>query len=349
MVTISSPIQSAMLTFPEVFDSSMLSDFKSCPARFRLAYMPGAEWKAKEPSVHIHAGSAYAKGLEMARKAFYSGEYEMALPDPSGALTAHGTPKLIWTPQRCEPGNSDTAIAVGLQALLAAYGPFSYPPDSAKSAERMAGALEFYFTNYPLDHDTFIPITLPSGRRGIEISFCHPLPIDHPETGNPLLYCGRMDAVGAFAGGTFGLDDKTTTQLGSSWGKQWDTRAQFTGYCWGLREAGIKVDGFLIRGVSILKTKYDTLQPVTYRPEWQIDRWYNELLGWIEDIKLCWAKEQKGKHHSWRHNLDHACADYGGCSFRDICLSQNPQSYLETGFERRHWNPILREERKLIR
>lgn len=338
---------SNQLTFPEVFDSSMLAEFKSCAAKFRMSYMPGQEWKPKEPSVHLHAGGAYAKGLEMARKAYFTGEYDQALPDPSGALNTHGTPKLVWTPTTCTKGDARLAEEIGLRALLAAYGPFSCPPESPKSAERMAGALEFYLTNYPLGIDTFVPIELANGKRGIEISFCHPLPLDHPETGNPILYCGRMDAVGHFAGGVFGLDDKTTTQLGSSWGRQWDTRSQFTGYCWGLREAGIKVDGFLVRGVSILKTKYDTLQPLTYRPEWQIDLWYDELLSWILDIRQCWENEHAKRPTPWKHNFDHACSEYGGCSFREVCLSSNPQSYLDTGFERKHWDPVLREERKL--
>jgi len=292
--------------FPEVFDSSMLATFKSCPQLFRKVYIE--QWKSKDPSVHLRAGGAFAAGIEAARTAFY----------------VHQDPP-------------EDAIAKGLHALITHYGDFECPPDSAKSLERTAGALEFYFDNYPLNEDS-PPIILPNGKHGIEFSFVHPLPIIHPITGNPLLYCGRMDALLHFAGGVFICDEKTASSLGATWSRQWDLRSQFTGYAWGCRESGIRVDGAIVRGVSILKTKYDTQQAITYRPEWQIDRWFDQLIDWIEAIVVCWYDNK------WRHNLDHSCADYGGCAFRSACSSQDELPWLETYFERRHWNPITREE-----
>lgn len=322
--------------FPAVFDSSMLASFKSCPQLFYKTYIQ--EWKPKGLSVHLHAGKSFARGLEVARKAFYLGEHEIGrlVTDPLSPATK----VKIWTPKSCEKGNSDYSIAVGLQALLFDYGDFICPADSAKSAERMAGAFEFYFSNYPLDQENG-PIELPGDKFAIEFSFAHPLPIAHPVTGDPILYAGRMDAINNYAGGKFICDEKTTTQLGASWSRQWDLRAQFTGYAWGCQQAGIHVDGAIVRGVSILKTKYETQQAISYRPEWQIDRWYEEMLDWIADIAIC-------AHNSkWRHNLDHACAEFGGCAFRQACSSQEEAPWLETYFEKRHWDPIMREEKLL--
>lgn len=311
------------LQFPSVLDSSMISSYKSCPAKFFLTYLQ--HWHAKEPSVHLHAGKAFASGIEAARTAFY-----------------------------VEERSPLDSVALGLERLLRDYGSFSCPPDSAKSAERMAGALEFYFTHYPLEHDTAIPIILPGGKRGIEFSFLHPLPINHPDTGEPLLYSGRLDAICDYAGGVFVTDEKTTTSLGPTWARQWDLRAQFTAYCWGCRESGIKVDGCLIRGVSILKTKYDTQQAVTYRPEWQIDRWYGQTVDIIiPQMIKDWRhyKSGFGSTASFRHDLDSACTDYGGCGFRQVCMTEPGsdayQSQLETYFEPRRWNPVTREEEKV--
>ena len=90
--------------------------------------------------------------------------------------------------------------------------------------------------------------------------------------------------------------------------------------------------------MSILKTKYDTQEAISYRPEWQVKRWYNELLDWIGEIEKCW---RTGK---WRHNLDHACTDFGGCGFRQACSSQDEAPWFETYFQRRHWDPVTREE-----
>lgn len=293
--------------FPQIFDSSMLASYKACPELFHKTYI--LEWKPKEVSVHLHAGASFARGLEVARTSFY-----------------------------VDGLSSEDAIANGLMALLKAYGTFECPADSAKSAERMAGAFEFYFEQYPLTMEDSVPIVLPGGKRGIEFSFAHPLPIKHPVSGDPLLYVGRMDAVASYAGGTYIIDEKTTSQLGATWSRQWDLRAQFTGYAWGCIESGIRVDGAIVRGISILKTRYDTQQAITYRPEWQIDRWHSEMIEWIDEIKVSWMR---GK---WRHNLDHACAEYGGCQFRQACCSVDEAPWLETYFQKRHWNPLLREE-----
>ena len=299
-----------MTSFPPVLDSTLLASFKSCQRKAELEFFQ--HWKSKEPSVHLHAGAAFAHGIEVARREFY----------------VNGQ-------------SADTAGALAIGALLKAYGNFQCPEDSAKSATRMAGALEFYLSQYPLGEDDCVPIELPGGKRGIEYSFIHPLPVNNPETGEPLLYSGRMDALCSYAGGTFIVDEKTTTQLGASWSRQWDLRSQFTGYAWGCREAGIRVDGALVRGVSILKTKYDTQQAITYRPEWQVQRWFEETLEVVEEMIKAW------KSGHFRHDLDHACAEFGGCKFRQICLSQDPQPWLEQYFEMKRWDPVTRTETKL--
>lgn len=320
------------LTFPDILDSTLLAAYKSCPRKFWLEYVQ--HWKAKEPSVHLHAGSAFAKGLEVARNCFYSGIAETpvreTLPDNSW--------RLVWKKEACAPNDAPLAEALGMGGLLAYYGDFQCPEDSAKSATRMAGALEFYFDNYPLGQDGANPIIMANGRRGIEISFAEPLELLHPETGNPLLYCGRLDMAAEYAGGIFGEDDKTTSSLGASWSKQWDLRSQFTGYCWGLERVGIHLNGFLVRGVSILKTKYDTQQAVTYRAPWQIDEWCEAMTATVRDMLRDWESKY------WRKVLDHACTDFGGCGFRQVCLSQEPQNWLDTYFVRRAWNPLTREE-----
>lgn len=297
------------MKFPELIDASLLSAFKSCPELCRKTYFE--HWKSKSPSVHLHAGGAFAYGIERTRTAFY-----------------------------VEGKDSDTAVAEGVGALLKFYGDFETPDDSAKSALRMAGAFEFYWANYPLDH-THDPVILPGGKRAIEVSFAEPLPISHPDTGNPLLYCGRLDAILNYAGGRYVTDEKTTTQLGASWSRQWDLRSQFAGYAWGARQTGTKVDGTIIRGVSILKTKYDTQAAIVNWPDWKVDRWYEEMLLYVQDLVLCYQT------NVWKHNFDHACAEYGGCQFREACSSQDETPWLETYFERRRWNPLLRTEEKL--
>jgi len=299
-------------SFPAVLDSTLMSSWRACRRKTLLEHFE--HWKSKQRSVHLHAGAAFARGLEVARDAYYAG----------GA-------------------DERDAIAIGLQALVTAYGDFECPADSAKSLERMMGAFEYYFSEYPLPTDTAKPATLPGGRLGIEFSFASPIDISHPETGDPLLYCGRFDMIVDYAGGQYGEDDKTTSSLGASWSKQWDLRSQFTAYTWGARQMGVKLDGFIVRGVSILKTKYDTQQAITYRPAWMIDQWYAKLLEEIGEMKHAWETAV------WSPDYDEACNAYGGCPFRRVCLSEpaRERTWLLQDFTKRRWDPITRTETEL--
>jgi hypothetical protein len=298
------------LTFPEVLDSSMVAAYKSCPQLFFKVYI--AQYKSKQEKVDLHAGKAYARGLEVTRRAFY------------------------------EEGNSpEVAEAKGLAALIQAYGHFDCPADNPKSLERVAGAFDFTMDHYPLTMNTGFPILMPGGKRAIEVSFVHPISSDHPETGHPLLMCGRADMICQYAGGNYIEDDKTTKSLGPTWSQQWDLRGQFLTYTWGFRNSGFDVRGCLIRGVSILKTKYDTQEAICNFSEWEIDRWYGELLEWVEDMKRDW------KTGRWKYNFDRACTEYGGCGFRTVCKAQDEGPWLEQYFERRRWDPVTRIETKL--
>ena len=321
------------IEFPTYIDSSMLACYKACPAKFWRTYVQ--HWKPKGLSVHLIAGKAFARGLEVARKSFYEGEYTM-----TGAL-ADGTPTHLTV--EVPRGDSEVAISEGLKALIISYGDFQCPADSAKSLERMCGAFEYYWDVYPLeDNPENSPVLMPSGKRAIEFSFAEPFGVRHPTSGDPILYVGRMDAIYRYAGDNYVVDEKTTTQLGASWSRQWELRGQFTGYVWGCKKADIRVAGALIRGESILKTKYETQQALTYRPEWQVDRWYDETCTWIERMI------EDFKSNEWLHNFSESCTSYGNCAFTRVCTSQTPDPWLETDFERRIWNPVLHEESVLV-
>lgn len=323
--------------FPHTVDSTTLAAFRSCPQKAFRSYIE--HWKAKEESVHLVAGGAFAKGIEVARKAFFEGVLVtptvMLETDPTTGLASR---KVTWAEAPCEPGDSPVAQAAGIHALVAAYGDFECPPDSAKSLERTAGALEFYFQHYPFGMDGTNPVTFPNGRRGIEFSFAEPLDFRHPVTGNPILYTGRADMVAEYAGGVYVFDEKTASQLGPSWSRQWELRSQFTGYVWAAQRTGLNVSGAVVRGISILKTKYDTQQALTYRTAHEIERWLGQVNRDLKRMQECWESGW------WDYNLDHGCAEYGGCSFQRICKSESPDSWLEMYFERRVWDPLARRQ-----
>lgn len=304
LVTPSSP------DFPLVFDNSMLNSLRNCPRQYELTYIDN--WKAKRENIHLHAGKSFAAGLEVTRRSFFN-----------------------------EGRSVEDSTALGLGALIQAYGNYECPPDSPKSLERLAQALEYYFSIWPLDEDKAQPKKMPSGKHAIEFSFVEPLEVNHPITGEPILYCGRSDSIVTIAGGTFIEDDKTTSSLGASWPDQWELRAQFTGYCWAARKAGIPVDGVLVRGIAILKTKFNHAQHITYRPEWEIARWLDQTHVDIDRAITLW----KGGHYDY--NLGDACNAYGGCQFRSICKRRNPEEWLPAYFAKRKWDPVTRTEEEI--
>ena len=294
--------------FFHAVDSTIMSTFRSCPQKAFRTYIE--HWKPQSESVHLVAGGAFAKGIEVARKAFYE--------------------------RGAEPEQAELA---GMQALIAAYGDFECPADSAKSLERTLGALQFYFERYPLGADGMVPITFAGGKRGIEFSFATPLPnVVHPVTGDPILYTGRADMLAEYLDGIYVVDEKTTSALGASWSRQWEMRGQFTGYQWAAREAGIQTAGAVIRGVSILKTKYDTLEAITYRTPWEIDRWLAQTERDVERMIKCWEDGW------WDYDMGEACGSYGGCSLTSVCKSADPESWLPVRMERRVWDPLARKE-----
>lgn len=305
------PVKFAPGSFPQVISNSIRSNFVACEAKFHYGFVRNIS--PAGTSVHLHAGGAFAHGVEATRRSFYE----------------RGT-------------SADEAIGKGVEELLLFYGDYECPPESAKSAERMAGALEFYFSRYPLDTDYLQPWS-DGHSTGIEFSFAIPLPILHPETGEPILYSGRFDmlATEQRSGSLFIVDEKTATQLGPSWSKQWELDAQFTSYCWGAREFGKPVAGAVIRGVSILKTKYDSVECHIQRSNFAIDRWYAQLLRDVQRMVEIWRSGQ------FDYQLDKgSCGGYGGCSYLPLCSSPDPERWIPIQFEPRVWHPMLREERE---
>lgn len=119
-------------------------------------------------------------------------------------------------------------------------------------------------------------------------------------------------------------------------------RSQFTGYAWAARQSGLPIAGIIVRGISILKTKYDHAQVITYRQPWMIDRWEKQVLRDLTRMEQMWEEGY------FDYNLDESCNGYSGCLFRRVCLSNNPEVWLENDYERRVWDPLAHEERPYV-
>lgn len=304
-----------MSEFPTVIDSSMLSAWRACPQQFFNRYILGLHPPGK--SVHLHFGGCYARGLEMFRNAYW-GE-----------------------------GKSQTAaVAEGLKAITIAWGEEPNWPGSNKTYERCLEALVDYVKNYPPATERVVPIRMPNGECGGEFSFAYPLEgINHPTTGLPLLYSGRVDMLAKMGGLTVLVDDKTTTQLGPSWSNSWRVRAQFSGYVWLATQWGYHVDAVVIRGISILKERFGHAEVIETRPPHAVERWLRQTRRDVLRMKHTWAEYERSGFEDrgvWDYDLDSACSSYGGCTFLDMCVSKEPQKWQD-GFAVSFYNPITGE------
>lgn len=312
-ITIHTP--KARTPFPLVWDNTMRSTFVECPQKAFWQYFQHYKGGG-EISTDLHAGKAFAEGLEYMRMAYY------------------------------KDGNSATVSAAhGLHALVHAYGDFIPPPHKqTKSLDRMIQAFKYYCEVFPLESDPVQPYRRKDGSPMVEFSFA--LPLDdsllHPETGEPLLYSGRADMVATYAGALSIYDDKTTSQLGPKWGNQWNRRAQFTGYTWAARAYNIPVTQVIVRGIAILKTEVNHAQAITSRSEHHVNEWHYQIIRDLHRAIACW----KGDYYDL--NLSDACGSYGGCMFQQPCMSPNPDPWLASNFIKKVWNPLTREEQVII-
>lgn len=292
--------------FPELIDNSALSSFKKCPMDWYYSSLRSITLIGGNQ--HLHAGGAFAAGLEATRKAFYD-----------------------------QGLDEETSIAAGMRALTLYWGEYDPPEGSAKTYDRLLLALIEYFTQYQLATDIIKPFRAANGKSCIEFSFSIPLDIAHPQTGNPILYGGRFDMLAVRDDVLFVEDDKTALQLGAQWNRNWLLDSQFTGYCFAAREFDFPVAGAIIRGVSILKNSYGHAQSIVYRPDWQINRWKENLYKTIHAMISAW------KHNEYIYTLDkHACNSYGGCGFTRLCESNTPEQWIAFDYEPRIWNPLAK-------
>ena len=288
-----------LAALPPVIDSTMLVTWRACPRKFYLSFCENLAPSGK--SVHLHFGGAVAKGLEVARRAFF----------------INGVP----APQ---------AEALGINAALEFYGDFE-PPEksSAKSWGGLLIAMDGYFKQWPLGQDSVKPY-----KNGIEVNFALPIPGAFRPDGSPWIYGGRYDMLAEIDSILHIEDDKTTGgSFSFSWSEQWHLRNQFLGYIWAAQQHGLPVERCLIRGISVLKTKNDYAQALAHYPKHMIDRWFQQTVRDLNRISAQWTEGY------FDFNLGDTCTSFGGCPFNSPCSTTVPEEWYSM-FAKRDWDPV---------
>jgi len=290
-------------SFPTVIDSTMLSDYLACPRKFHWSYV--RKLQLARPSIHLHFGGCFAAALDAVRQSFY-GHHQ----------------------------SQSQALCVGFRILCQKWGTEeldSFPPKTFFSCVEL---LQYYLEIHPLETDPIQPYLRMDGTPATEFTFAIPLEVMHPETNQPILYAGRFDLLGLYNGSLFVVDEKTTTQLGPGWLSQWNLRGQFLGYCWAAQQYGYPVAGAVVRGLCIRQSGFDHAEPIVYAPNWLLREWETHVQHQLGRLITDWRASY------WDKNFDNACTHYGGCQFRQLCETNNPEPWIETHYAPRTWNPL---------
>jgi hypothetical protein len=293
-------------TFPTAIDNTMRTAWDACQRKFLLSHIYNL--RSQDPSVHLVFGAAFAKGLEVARKEFYG------------------------------HGNTSRSDYMG-KAYLAAIREWDLHlddplVDQAKSLPNCLCAIDYYFKEWPMATDWIAPLAQDGGEPAIEFTFAIPLQISL--AGHPILYTGRFDMFADYASEPAVYDDKTATQLGGQWIKQWGLNSQLTGYIWAGQQHGFMTNTAIIRGVSILKGKFGQAQAIEHRTNWEVRAWYDVL---HHNLKGMLDAFEQGED-AFLPSYGQACHAYGGCPYQMLCKKENWKDWIEPDFGVFVWNPL---------
>lgn len=298
--------------FPNTVDNTMRTAYRKCAQSFfrehLLCRVMGAD------NIHLVAGAAFADGMDAFRKSYFDKDSE---------------------------GYKDYELALerGIFSIIKSYG-FDESRDSSpdwagspKSCDRLLAAFLSYWEEFH-PRASVGKMYYFDGQPASELGTTIELDVNHPETGEPLLYSVRFDYVEERNGAIWLGDDKTTSSLGASWARQWDLRAQFMGYTYAARnKLGIPAKGVIARGTGILKTDIKHMEvPVSFTPE-LLDRWWEQINKDFSRMVDDWETGD------FDYDFADGCAAYGGCKFIESCRSKFQGRALDM-MPIRVWNPL---------
>lgn len=301
--------------FPICIDNTTIEAYKACPRKGQIQAI--LRRTPNETSTHLHAGAAYAEALKTYRDSYYDDNLPL-----------------------------DAAKARGATALIRNYGSFVPPSYGSASLKNLPSMLYLFwhhtnpdFGGYDPARDPLIPHRHPSGKLMTEFSFAEPLPILHPDTGEPLLYVGRCDMIASYANALWVVDDKTTSRLGDSWASSWSLRGQFLGYCWAAAKAGFPVVGAIANGHAIYKAKPPAYVRIpALFSSYLIDRWFDDTLYYITRMIQDYLNYSTAP---WPHRYGDACTSYGGCDFKKACEGGRMEDkILKLDYTISTWSPL---------
>ena len=293
------------------WDSTSLGLLKECPRKYYYTMVEG--WKPKENGVHLFFGTVFHSGLE---------EY-----DKAKALGA----------------SHEDAIDAALTHVLAATWingqPWASDPEAEdfnpnKNRYTLVRSVLWYLFEY--ENDGAHTVILANGKPAVELSFRFETDYVGPDN-QPFMLSGHLDRLVEFAGDTFVMDRKTTkSTISSYYFRQYSPDNQMSLYTLaGKVIYNIPVSGVIIDAAQIAVGFTSYARGITMRSNAQLEEWLDSTYEWFA------TAQRYAERGVWPMN-EKSCSNYGECPFRKVCCNDPGvrQSFLETYFEKRRWNPL---------
>lgn len=294
------------------WDSTSLGWLKECPRKYYYLMVEG--WRTKGEAIHLEFGILYHSALESYDRLRAGGlDHEESL-----RTVVQNVLHLTWRDGR--PWRS----AVDLD-----------PEDKAslKCREYLIRTIVWYLDKFK---DDPAKTKMAGDRPMVEMHFQFELSFNY-DIKHPYTLCGYLDRVVDFNEQTFVMDRKTTTStLGSYYFDQFDPDNQMTLYTVASQVAfHTPVKGVIVDAAQIAVGFSRFGRSLVMKTGEQIDEWMEDTKFWIRQA------ERFAESGRWPMN-DKSCHKYGGCPFVPICRKspQVREKFLESGFERSHWNPL---------
>ena len=274
--------------FPTSVSASALSNFKRCEKLSE--YYTFQRIVPKEKSGHLTTGGSFAVGIERVRRSYY-----------------------------VEKNDAKKALLDGVRAMWEDFG--ENEGIGNKNWLTLTHALCAYFDEWPLGKDVLTPMVF-ANDTAIEFDFAAALPINHPVTGDPMLYSGRSDAICQGHQALWNVDEKTTAGIGPTWASKWQMRSQFIGTKWAVGQYGYVLKGTMVRGIAILKYETKFAEHPAIVSSLMVDRWLESTISTIERMIKCW------KDGAFAYNFDDGCNMFNSlCDYATLCQAQDASQW----------------------
>lgn len=161
-----------------------------------------------------------------------------------------------------------------------------------------------------------------------------------------LVWMGRVDMAyrSSNGGGAYGMDHKTTSIMGPSFGDQFILSHQLHGYAWALEQligepvAAVVVNGLGVRKPTKTGKAFEFVRPVVNIRRALLEEWKTDTLHIIADFIEMARRGYMPKHTVW------CTGKFGLCSFHKVCTLDSEEQrkvMLESGeYQRNTWSPL---------